>query len=267
MKARLNPAKLLWCTCLAMVWLGCNPREEGCLDPEAVTFNLDAERPCDDCCEYPELFVNVIYNWGTESFKLGVPYYRTAGDSLVFVRASVLLSGFGLIEENADTLRVLDRLELNCGDQGLISIPDDVITVDRLRFDYPVGMLKTSPNINEVFWYAGFPETYQCYDPEEIESGHPLSESGHYDPESGKALVAELIYSRDSLMTTDTLLLDFEAIFFREDVDKMLHFAKNDTVPFELDYYTLFDNVNLEAPIPELKLQLRDKFQDFVRFR
>lgn len=267
MKVRLNPASLLWCICIVTIWLGCNPRVEGCLDPEAVNFDLYVEKECNNCCEYPELFVNAIYNWDTESFKLGVPYYRNSGDSLVFVRASVLLTGFGLIEENGDTLRVLDRLALQCGDQDLINIADDAITVDRIRFDYPVGMLKTSPTIREVFWYAGLQEAYQCYDPEGLEAGHPLSESGHYDPGVGRALIADLVYSRDSLKTTDTLLLDFEAIFFREDIDKILHFAENDTLPFELDYFSLFDDVNLEASLPDLKMQLRENVQNFIRYR
>ena len=50
----------------------CYSPVDGCLDPEATNYSIDADNPCDDCCNLPILNVSVFHErYGYYIFTLG----------------------------------------------------------------------------------------------------------------------------------------------------------------------------------------------------
>ena len=69
--------------------IGCIDEIEGCLDNGATNFNAVADIPCDDCCDFPDLRINVAHRI-QDSFSLsyGTPYPYLTMDSQAYFTIS-----------------------------------------------------------------------------------------------------------------------------------------------------------------------------------
>lgn len=249
--------------------IGCNTREEGCLDLEAVSFDVSAEKQCGDCCTYPELFWNAAYQWDTVSFVLNKYLPVLSGDSILFTNAAILVNNIRFLEIDGDTLRILDELVLECEDGEQteeIQIVDDFVIINRSRFDYSMGMRKTSPAITGLKGQVGMNPELQCYDASLLTSGHPLAASGMYDQRLDRAATARFYYTINE-GEPDSVFLHSNPFPFEFMFNKQLRRAANDTIRIQLDYFELFRNFTAATSVEEAEGQILQKLPTFFQYR
>jgi hypothetical protein len=83
--------------CLCLLFLSsCYEDRIGCLDGDATNFDLLADQPCPDCCEYPQLSVDVDHFYGEESFSFDSTYQDGAGNNFIVSRFRYYLSDLRL---------------------------------------------------------------------------------------------------------------------------------------------------------------------------
>ena len=143
---RLHFLSLSLCLSLLLLLPSCYEDRIGCLDGDATNFDLLADQSCPDCCEYPDLSVDVDHFYGLETFSLDSVYVDGAGNSFQVTRLRYYLSDLRLgtlsstLEEpeNVAELQVIEGADtvtttLNA-DVALITAGSNAVSVlGRLR--------------------------------------------------------------------------------------------------------------------------------------
>ena len=241
---------VLACTAL----ISCNPREDGCLEVEAVNFDFTADQNDPDLCTYPTLFLEVTYRWGDTTYVPGQIYLNDLGQEIVIESFYVVLSTFKLTDDQAIAFSVNDELEW-CD----TIVPDDIVLVDRSRFSFPIGEIDRSGVLIGANFTTGIPDTLEppCLDM--IADNHVLN-SGIYDSTALAFHTAQFVLSRDSLATVlDTFTVvsmdqDFSFAF-----DKTLVQGRNDTIGVIFDLSKVFQATDINASNAIVVQQIADQ--------
>ncbi len=117
----------------------CSEKTEGCLDIEALDYNVAADVDC--CCTYPELVLNVSHKFDTLALRLGNEFTLNEIDTFIVNESKILFSRMhprqnGIISFVDDTIHIpLDAT----GGNTLLEIEDNFILVQPDEFVYPIG--------------------------------------------------------------------------------------------------------------------------------
>lgn len=199
---------LIWVSfLLALITSGCISREEGCLDIAAVNFDLDADRECSSCCQYPALSIVISPKWGEDNINLDSIYFDKLGHPFRFHDLRYMLTNFSWSDENQSNYTV-DSVEFFCQPSNL-KITPDLILVDTRRFEYALGTIRQFPTIDSISFKWGFPSHFDCVNPSADTTIAILSdESPVWDKELQQRAAMRLILQRDLLNETlDTLFI------------------------------------------------------------
>lgn len=159
---------LLW-----VVVQGCVEQKEGCLDSNAINFDVSADKDC--CCEYPKLKLHF-------SYQLNDSTYWSPGKTLVdvnsqaykvtsfkmFVAHFEVASGAG---EWYDPVGFSDRLLVN---DKLESVSDNALVITNSKQDYELSKFTMTGLLSEIHFAIGLGSLQNNVNPALIESG-PLS--------------------------------------------------------------------------------------------
>lgn len=69
-------------TLIVLVNWQCYEHEEGCMDVRAENYSVESDKPCEDCCKYPDLILEVMHRFEEEEvdtnfiFSLGNDSFR-----------------------------------------------------------------------------------------------------------------------------------------------------------------------------------------------
>ncbi len=114
----------------------CKEPVEGCLDVDAVNYNVLADDPCEDCCTYPVLEVQFNHQYDTLLFSYD-SIYNFAGSDAQFEKVVYYLSDFQL-RSSTDSFEVIDTRDLDLLSGGVLSVKDDFVLLSpgrSIRYD------------------------------------------------------------------------------------------------------------------------------------
>ncbi|MTB53951.1 MbnP family protein [Lewinella sp. W8] len=165
----MHRSLLCLCLSLSLLLTSCYEDRIGCLDGDATNFDLRADQPCPDCCEYPELAVDVDHFFGAESFNFDSTYLDGAGNAFRVTRLRYYLSDLrlGTLSTTLDEPENLTELSLIDGADTVTAVVNaDVAlitassgsarTLGRLRVGTEAltqvqCMIGVSDDLNQVF--------------------------------------------------------------------------------------------------------------------
>ncbi|NJC25528.1 hypothetical protein [Neolewinella antarctica] len=104
-----------------------------CLDPDASNYDLRADEACpDDCCEFPEVGIQVTRVYGGEIFSRDSTYQDAADNDFQVVRLRFYLGGLELVVGNRLTItpaKVIEIEEARGGDTLTTEVNANLVLV------------------------------------------------------------------------------------------------------------------------------------------
>lgn len=162
---------------------GCE-ENPGCLDVRATNYQVDAEDPCGDCCEYPELRVSLRHRWVLEDTTLAfgndTALFSLNGYRLRFPDIRYYLSNIRLVRTDGTEVLLDDELDITIGtgaDTTTISIPDNVLLVEAGSFrNFVPGTYRYEGNFKELRFEIGVTAPANQATPAAYPDNYPLAE-------------------------------------------------------------------------------------------
>lgn len=229
--------------------VGCNARVEGCLDIEASNFDVTVDKHDPEVCSYPDMLLKVQYSWDTLSFSKDSFYTNDIGQLLAFEDVYVLVSQFALNGVELGRLVVEDRTDwFLLEDDAYIKAIDDFTFVDQSKFSFILGEWRTTDSVDRLDFYVGVPDTLTPTSPELLDDDHVLREPrAFYSEETNEFATARFIVARDSARTElDTFVISSGPLAYSFPLSKELTRGRNDDVGIEINFYTIFKDVDLD---------------------
>lgn len=196
---------------------GCYEPIEGCLDVRAINFDLQADRPCDECCNYPALRFLLQHQYMGASDTASAPigfgtsvYTDAAGQPFRINDLSYYISEVRLLHPDGTESGVENEIMFNVatgGDTTSMVFEDNFLLV-RARANVPraVGNIREPRPIIAIRFLLGLNADAARAVPASLPNQHPLAlqpDSSNYEPGFGY-LFKRLSLFRDTV-ATDTI--------------------------------------------------------------
>ena len=267
-------SKALRVLVVSVLLLGCYEDREGCLDRQAVNFDLDADVGCIDCCQYPVLRVSFAHRWEEEAFGLAPRVYLDGqGNPFRIKRIRYYWSNLELIETGGQVRTVTDsiavRIVTETGDTVSQRLSDNYVLVDpsnpqsRILGTFPYA--GSYARLRAVF---GLDSVANRAVPISLPQRHPLApqvDGQHISTEEGY-MFARIEYYPDTLSSSalvtlvvggsagrQPLLMDFPA-------SMTLGSGYDALLEIEANYARWFEQIDVRADTATVRQQLETHF-------
>ena len=189
----------------AMLLPGCISRTEGCLDPGASNYDLEAERSCTDCCTYPTVNLEWSPKWGDANFSTADTFFDVAGRPYLIRDIRFLLESWTWTDAEGHLYSV-DSSVIACSGAEITWAADHVQVIPT-QFVYPIGTVMEFPQMTALRFAAGPTRDYACLDPEDSDTPDFLTTGGPlWDPDTETLATLRLVLQTDlAAPETDTL--------------------------------------------------------------
>ncbi len=259
---------LLFITCA--IYSACNVPEPGCLDIEAENFDFEAERNDVSLCVYPNLVLNVLYQWADSSLRTNYLYRNASGMDYAIHGVQILFSGFVVKNRAGEDLVVDDRVTIkagSCASGSESEVADDFLFADRSTFNYVIGAFRGSGLMNQFRVSVGVPDAYTPMCLESLPLNHILTGiRTAYDTIKGDFALGRFIVSRDSINAArDTFYAYGISEELQFDVARTFTQGKKDTLYMAIDFHQIFDPVNLNQPKDAIANELAVRISESIR--
>lgn len=233
--------------CAILGLTGCISRQEGCLDPGAANYDLEAERACSSCCTYPSLSLEWSPKWAAENFSLADTFRDVEGRPYLILDLRFLLESWQWADDQG-VIYTVDSTSIGCGADELNWTPD-FAQVTPTQFVYTLGTFRDFPHAQALRFSFGPTRDYSCLDP--AESGTPvfLTQAGPlWDPET------QSLSSMRLIIQPDLQLPDADTLYFHDMAELQLPysllFERGRAGQFRLtaDYAQWFTAADLDDP-------------------
>ncbi|MCB0568338.1 MAG: hypothetical protein KDC66_01170 [Phaeodactylibacter sp.] len=188
-----------FCCALSLVALqGCYEPQEGCLDVEAVNYDLQADKNNSSECVYPELrlVLQHVYSNGDTTYRLGLAdsiYYDSQGHPFRINAIRFFLSNCHLIFADGREAEVGESIEIGIlqpdGSTLLREIEDNFsLASPRVSQAYTIGTLREVGEVKELRFALGVEGLANLALPDAFPDNHPLGlvdSSLYFNQDSG----------------------------------------------------------------------------------
>ncbi len=264
MRRIISSSLLLWAV---LSLAGCYEPIEGCLDVNAVNYDLRADRNNSEDCVYPQLRLSVQHRYTKQDtllrFSLDSVYLDRQGNPFRLGSLRYYISNFHLVFQNGQEVGVEEMLEV------LITQPDGT-TSPRLIEDnfslvsptitqnYTIGTLPEAGAVQEIRFAVGVEGLANRAEPNSFPETHPLSlqnGSMYFGPDSGYVFHRIELF-RDTI-ATDTIpeVLRIGTEPYLREVRLPASFKKERgfhlAVTLQVDYKLWFGGIKVEQDSPE----------------
>jgi hypothetical protein len=248
-----NPDFLLYFVLVCALHWACNVREPGCLDIEAQNFDFDADRHDEEMCVYPNLLLNVLYQWADSSLQQGFLYRNAMGTDYAIHGVQILFCDFSLQNSSGEEVQVEEVVTFitgACNSGSSVEAPDDFVFVDRSTFNYVIGAFRTSGPMQRATLSMGVRDTYTPLCIESLPVTHKLrNPRAAYDETKGEFAIGRFIISRDSVNAIrDTLFVYRMSEELAFDLTRTFRQGRPDTLFMSIDFRNIFDPADLSMP-------------------
>ena len=259
---------------LTLTLSACYQPEEGCIDINATNFQVNADRPCSGCCEYPLIAVDfqhkvvlsdTVYNLVYEDSV----YFDGAGNPFYIRDIRFYFSEIRLVRPDGEWAGVTDTILLPVEQPGGIityeEIEDNFALVNPGIFGQKImGTLRSNGRFKRVAFSLGVPGIANNADPGAFPVGHPLADPSMYlGPEAGRLFYRIELFRIEAPADTIETRLDISGPEHLRSLELpvgqpdgfFLDPGFNPKVQFRIDYLTWFQDVDLVADDQEVIIQ------------
>ncbi len=253
----------------SLLLVSCATREEGCNDAFANNFDLAADKPCKDCCEYPGVRIRFTHKYGNTAMVYNQPIFTDgAGNAFGFGDLRFYISDIQLISVGNKVIDVQEPLDVYvekaAGDSVQISVANSFGLARGVnQTDLLIQSYRDSATVSKIRFKVGIAGEMNQANPLRLPSDHPLRSSvndGMYlGAQSGYVFTRVLYYAKDTVdlkISSPSKLRTVELSFTPTKVLR----GYNVNILMDVDYSVWFQgaNVNLDTP-SELSQKIVDK--------
>ena len=198
--SRTTPAKgaVFFALALLATLAACYEPQEGCLDVEAVNYDLQADKSNNEECIYPQLRLSLrhVYSKADTTYRLGLAdsvYYDSQGHPFRINSIRYYLSNFHLIFADGQEAEVAETIEIEIpqpdGSTLLREVEDNFsLARPQVTQNYTVGTLRKSGEVREIRFDLGVAGLANQAGPASFPDNHPLGlidSSLYFNQDSG----------------------------------------------------------------------------------
>ncbi len=189
---------------LTIIADSCYKHEEGCQDINAINYDVEADKNCEDnCCKYPK--VNLQFKMLYDTVEIDTNNYFTnfAGDSLRIRMLRMYLSNFVITENTGKVHNLHNEITLGYGDD---SIPEfkktnyTSIKINEKGGVFQIGSLDKLALYNQINFVFGIDSVINHASIDKITTSsylHQFSDSMHINRKEGYIFLNLLVNIRD----------------------------------------------------------------------
>lgn len=204
----------------ALFLSSCFEPQEGCFDFNATNYDVTADDPCSDCCNYPNLTVAFRHliippnDPDTTLFFQYNAYYPSVVNSLdtfTIERIRYFLSDIRLVRPDGEEVRVQDSIDVEINSNNL-RLEDNYAKVDRDIFQpINVGTIITQGQFSSIRFNVGLDDTERNIEPESVTTASQLyvqNDTLMYDTLNMNYLSSLVVFNRDTVSMMDSLVVE-----------------------------------------------------------
>ena len=225
----------------------CYSPVDGCLDPEATNYSINADNPCDDCCNLPVLDLSIFHERSDTTFTLGDTITNDLDQKISLLDYVYLLSDFKVYIGD-EVYNVMDSVSLNV-ETGTELGKDDIIRVSRDNFTYEIGTMIFDGDTDSMSFKIGLDDLLNENRFTSEISNHPLTSDPDslYQEDSDNYVFQRLLIAQ-GVDFLDTVIYDvsttFETAFTFKEVSVR---GEDKTFVISAQYNKWFDGVDFET--------------------
>lgn len=243
------PAFYILLCFLIIQCLSCKEPTDGCLDIDAVNYDVSADDPCpDDCCTFPVLSLEVAHRFDTLIFNYDSIYTVDLGPRVKVEEVIFFLSNFRLTSLGGDSLEVRETIVLDIINADTQSFKDDYTLVSRNfpSFNYDVGEIRGEGSFTNVKFDVGLRGNAAFSNAETIAEDHALG----LGTDTLWTVDQGYVFNRIEV-DPDTSIIDNNRLFeVNQLVEVVLTFpievdrGFDVSIPIKVDYKTWFSGID-----------------------
>lgn len=255
--------------------IGCYEPTEGCLDINASNFDVEADEPCEDCCDLPTLTIGILNRLSeadsNRSFQIDTPYPFFGDTNKIFKinRIHFYLSDIQLITDDDKIVISQDSSEIsisNPPDTIERFIKNDIAYFQRGRIESKnLGSFSPSGSYKQVAFQFGIPDDLVNAVPQQISSAHPLgiqADSMNWEANDGYVFCRIDLVRDTSLNGTSGLdsvsvikITNPKVLNIELDADFDLQSGFDTKISLRVNFMDWFKNINDLRTDPELTIK------------
>lgn len=251
----------------------CYEPVEGCLDVEAVNYDLDADKNNSEDCTYPKVRLALQHRYSKDDtlYRFGLVdsvYLDAQGNPFRLNNVRFYISNFHLIYTDGQEKEMDETIEIQIpqpdGTDLTRTIKDNFSLISpRVTQNYTIGTLKESGALQEIRFAVGVEGQANVANPESFPNGHPLSlldSSLYFNQDSGYVFEYIELFRDTAAADTIPVVLRIGAPEYLREVRLPVDFKKTQgfhlLLTLQVDYSRWFGNINTRQDSPE---QLTEK--------
>lgn len=254
-------------TTMAFLTIGCYEPEEGCLDIDAVNYNVAADDPCASCCTFPSLTFSMQHvvrseaDTVTAQYGVFYPLESTAvtSDSFMLDRLRFFISNVNLIKEDGTIVDVEETLDLEFADGTGQTVVDNFAKgTPEPSSSRTIGTIKTEGIFTQIQLTIGLEEFLLGKEiVSTLASSHPLNTTNDtINYEAGIGIIPlRMIVRQDTLLASDSLDLQIftpESITLTLEEPLVVERGFDMRLTMKTDYRNWFREVDLANDTKEV---------------
>lgn len=166
--------ELLFFTFLLSLITSCYESVDGCLDPDATNYDVNADNDCDDCCTLPTFSILMSYLVDGESYIQG-DSFRVSQQGLMIEDFHFFISDITLIDPEGNNVDYEDKFLIYDQMAAGESILEDFKYYASNQFRGTLENMRYSGFINKIRFKIGLSERINTYVKDSLEVNTALS--------------------------------------------------------------------------------------------
>ena len=249
--------------------MSCNARVDGCLDPNAMNFDVTADNHDPSLCSYPSLLLSMVYSYGDTSFAKDHLFTNAMGQEYAFKDVYVLFSQFAITGLENPRMTVTNRTDWYLGTAGngqYVEAIDDFTFVNASGFRFDIGMWRWTDFATQLDFEVGVPDTLTPTVLDSLPESSKLSDSRtFYNMDKEEFATARFVIARDSIQAEpDTFIVSSGPIHYTYPLNKELTRGRDDTVRVRIDFKVMFDQLDLNADSSVIAAELANTLSNSI---
>ncbi len=226
----------------------CYEKEDGCLDAEAVNFDVTADENC--CCSYPKMVLTMSHAYEDSGLSFGTNYLNNINSPFQVLSVQYYLSGFSLVDNSNNSFVTTSTVSLPQLTGGNIETADDFVLINRGVFANvdSIGFFPTYGIFEKLQFEIGVKEVAKNTDPEKVDESFPLAtqtDSMWYN--NGQYVAAKIMLKPDTVEISDTITINiFENSLVSLDSQLELSRATHLNLQLQVDYAVWFNGIDFQ---------------------
>lgn len=267
---------------VALLLPACYEPQEGCLDVKGTNFDVDADKACGDCCEYPELQLDFQHKFvkgdRTDNLVFGDSvYYDGVGNPFLLNAIQFYISEFHLVRSDGSELGVEEELSLTVWQSNLdttqVLVEDNFVLANPGVFGTnEIGTIRTTGRFDKIRFKLGLSDTPNraviSSFSEDLQN-HPLAQEEMYWDFDRGYIFNQIELLRDTAANTTPTMLEIGGNQNLQIVELPIDFEALDgfniRATLRIDYNRWFENIDVKsdsdnALVQKIVANLADSF-------